>query len=188
MRRRRTPRPRARFTYNPAHPTPTIGGRLLAPEGGYRKDAKLAERPDVLCFTGDRLPADLYVVGTPVIELSHSCDNPYHDLFVRVSEVDAKGVSRNVSDGYRRGTTGFGRKFRYRSHRARCDRAPVPRRIANPGLVAGGSHPRFARNLGTSEPLVSGRELMVSTHTVHLGDGGVRGSCCPRAPQPPSAH
>ena len=86
-------------------PTPTIGGRLLAPEGGYRKDAKLAERPDVLCFTGDRLPADLYVVGTPVIELSHSCDNPYHDLFVRVSEVDAKGVSRNVSDGYRRGAT-----------------------------------------------------------------------------------
>ena len=62
----------------------------------------------MLCFTGDRLPADLYVVGTPVIELSHSCDNPYHDLFVRVSEVDAKGVSRNVSDGYLRGTTGFG--------------------------------------------------------------------------------
>ena len=100
--------PAARFTYNPADPTPTIGGRLLAPEGGYRKDAKLAERPDVLCFTGDRLPADLYVVGTPVIELSHSCDNPYHDVFVRVSEVDAKGVSRNVSDGYLRGTTGSG--------------------------------------------------------------------------------
>ncbi len=84
--------PATRFTYNPVHPTPTIGGRLLSPEGGYRRDAKLAERPDVLCFTGDRLPTDLYVVGTPVIELSHSCDNPYHDVFVRVSEVDAKGV------------------------------------------------------------------------------------------------
>ncbi len=100
--------PSSRFTYNPVDPTPTIGGRLLAPEGGSRRDAKLAERPDVLCFTGDRLPADLYVVGTPVIELSHSCDNPYHDVFVRVSEVDAEVVARNVSDGYLRSTTGLG--------------------------------------------------------------------------------
>ena len=180
--------PATRFTYNPVHPTPTIGGRLLAPEGGYRKDAKLAERPDVLCFTGDRLPTDLYVVGTPVIELSHSCDNPYHDVWVRISEVDAKGVSRNVSDGYQRSTTASsGRSGTVRieldttAHRFRAgSRIRV--------LIAGGSHPRFARNLGTSEPLVSGRGLMVSTHTVHLGDGGVSRLVLPAGPQPPSGH
>ena len=32
--------PPSRFTYNPANPTPTIGGRLLSPEGGYRRDAQ----------------------------------------------------------------------------------------------------------------------------------------------------
>jgi uncharacterized protein len=179
--------PATRFTYNPVQPTPTVGGRLLAPEGGYRRDAKLAERPDVLCFTGDRLPADLYVVGTPVIELSHSCDNPYHDLFVRVSEVDAKGVSRNVSDGYQRSTRVSGGPGTVRieldptAHRFRAgSRIRV--------LIAGGSHPRFVRNLGTGEPLVSGRELMVSTHTVHLGDGGVSRLVLPAGPQPPSGH
>jgi putative CocE/NonD family hydrolase len=179
--------PPSRFTYNPVDPTPTLGGRLLAPEGGYRKDAKLAERPDVLCFTGDRLPTDLYVVGAPVIELSHSCDNPYHDLFVRVSEVDAKGVSRNVSDGYRRSTTISGDPGTVRieldstAHRFRAgSRIRV--------LVAGGSHPRFVRNLGTSEPLVSGRECMVSTHTVHLGGGGLSRLMLPAAPELPSGH
>ena len=176
--------PPTRFTYNPVDPTPTVGGRMLAPEGGYRKDAKLAERPDVLCFTGDRLPADLYVVGTPVIELTHSSDNPYHDIFVRISEVDAKGVSRNVSDGYRRSATLSGDPGTVRieldgtAHRFRAgSRIRV--------LVAGGSHPRFVRNLGTSEPLVSARELMVSTHTVHLGEGGVSRLVLPSGPAAP---
>ena len=36
-------------------------------------------------------------------------------------------------------------------------------------LVAGGSHPRFARNLGTGEPLSTGSRLRPATHTVHLG-------------------
>lgn len=169
-----------RFTYNPADPTPTIGGRLLAPEGGYRKDGKLAERPDVLCFTGDRLPTDLYVVGTPVIQLAHSCDNPYHDVFVRVSEVDAKGVSRNVSDGYQRGTSGSGTVRIELDPTAYRFRAGSRIRV----LIAGGSHPRFVRNLGTDEPLVSGRQLMVSTHTVDLSNGASR-LVLPAGPQLP---
>lgn len=174
-----------RFTYNPVDPTPTVGGRMLAPEGGYRKDAKLAERPDVLCFTGDRLPADLYVVGTPVVELTHSCDNPYHDVFVRISEVDAKGVSRNVSDGYRRSATTSGDPGTVRIELdATAHRFRAGSRIRV--LVAGGSHPRFVRNLGTNEPLLSARELMVSTHTVHLGEGGVSRLVLPAGPDAPS--
>ena len=175
--------PATRFTYDPADPTPTIGGRLLAPEGGYRRDDKLAQRPDVLCFTGDRLSTDLYVVGTPVIELAHSCDNPFHDLFVRISEVDAKGVSRNVSDGYVRGTEHSGD---YGTVRIELDgvahRFGAGSRIRV--LVAGGSHPRFARNLGTDQPFGSGREVKVATHTVELGDGASR-LVLPAGPQLP---
>ncbi len=177
----------SRFTYNPVNPTPTIGGRLLAPEAGYHRDTKLAERPDVLCFTGDRLPADLYVVGTPVIELSHSCDNPYHDLFVRISEVDSKDVSRNVSDGYRRSPT-----VSRNADTIRIELDPIAHRFRAGSrirvLVAGGCHPRFVRNLGTSEPMGSGREMMVSTHTVHLGEGGASRLVLPAGPQPPSGH
>ena len=92
----------ATFRYDPADPTPTTGGPLLSPNGGYRDDSRLASRDDVLAFTSATLTRDLCVYGNPVIELAHTSDNPHVDLFVRVSEVDAKGRSRNVSDGYRR--------------------------------------------------------------------------------------
>ncbi|PEG36388.1 hydrolase [Mycolicibacterium agri] len=162
--------PASTFTYDPADPTPTIGGRLLAPEGGYRVDSKLSERRDVLTFTGDALAQDLYVVGNPVVELSHSCDNPHNDLFVRVSEVDTKGRSRNVSDGYRCGAADSGTVVIELDAVAHRFRAGSRIRV----LVAGGSHPRFARNLGTGEPLRTGRRLQPATHTVHLGDGASR--------------
>ncbi|MGZ6777690.1 MAG: CocE/NonD family hydrolase [Mycobacterium sp.] len=162
--------PAAAFTYDPADPTPTIGGRLLSPEAGYRRDDKLAARADVLTFTGDALAQDVYVVGNPTIELSHSCDNPHNDLFVRVSEVDAKGRSRNVSDGYRRGTASSGTETIELDPVAHRFRAGSRIRV----LVAGGSHPRFVRNLGTGEPLSTGRQLQPATHTVHLGDGASR--------------
>jgi uncharacterized protein len=159
--------PASTFTYDPVDPTPTIGGRLLSPEGGYRNDSKLADRADVLSFTGDALAKDLYVVGNPVVELSHTCDNPHNDLFVRVSEVDTKGRSHNVSDGYRRGTATSGTiciELDAVAHRFRAGS-----RIRM--LVAGGSHPRFARNLGTGEPLITGSRLQPARHTVYLGDG-----------------
>ncbi|MDP9167288.1 MAG: CocE/NonD family hydrolase, partial [Actinomycetota bacterium] len=47
--------PASTFTYDPADPTPTIGGRLLSTEGGYRDDSRLAVRPDVADFTGEPL-------------------------------------------------------------------------------------------------------------------------------------
>jgi uncharacterized protein len=161
--------PTATFTFNPADPTPTTGGRLLSPAGGYREDSTLAVRADVITFTGAALVSDLTVLGAPVVELAHSCDNPNHDVFVRLSEVDAKGRSRNVSDGFRRLTGASGTVAD--TLRIELDdiayrfRAGTRLRV----LIAGGSHPRFARNLGTDEPAVTGATMMSATHTVRLG-------------------
>jgi uncharacterized protein len=155
----------ASFRYDPAEPTPTIGGRLLSPDGGYRDDTELANRRDVLSFTSDVLTDDLYVHGNPVAELAHSSDNPYVDVFVRISEVDAKGRSRNVCDGYRRladSTDHVGLELDAISHRFR---AGTRIRV----LIAGGSNPRFDRNLGTGEPTSTGSQLRPSTHEVHFG-------------------
>ncbi|OLO98703.1 hydrolase [Mycolicibacterium porcinum] len=171
------------FVYHPADPTPTVGGRLLAATGGYREDTKLARRRDVLTFDADPLPADLYLAGNPIVELAHSCDNPHHDIFVRISEVDAKGRSRNVSDGFRRldGHTGPVRL----DLDAVAHRFPAGSRIRV--LIAGGSHPRFARNLGTGEPPISGSLMVRATHTVHHGEGGLSRVILPAGPVPPSA-
>ena len=147
----------ASFRYDPAEPTPTIGGRLLSPDGGYRDDSALAVRRDVLSFTSDVLTEDLCVFGNPIAELAHSSDNPYVDVFVRISEVDAKGRSRNVSDAYRRldGSARDGALTLELDAIAHRFRAGTRIRV----LIAGGSHPRFARNLGTGEAIATGDEL-----------------------------
>ncbi len=154
------------FTFDPRRPTPTVGGRLLAPGAGRRRDDKLAARPDVLNFTSAPLGADLHVYGPPVIELEHESDNPHVDLFVRVSEVDRKGRSRNISDGYRRLVrTALDPVVRIEldeiAHRfAAGTRVRV--------LVAGGSFPRYAPNLGTGEDPAHGARTAPATHTVYL--------------------
>ena len=56
----------------------------------------------MLSFASDVLTNDLYVHGSPVAEFAHSSDNPHVDVFVRMSEVDAKCRSRNITDGCRR--------------------------------------------------------------------------------------
>ena len=146
-----------------------MSGRLLSPDGGYRADNRLARRDDVLSFTSDALTDDLCVHGNPVVELRHASDNPHVDLFVRVSEVDASGRSRNVSDAYRRlhDAVPVGDTVQVEldavAHRFRAgSRIRV--------MIAGGSHPRYARNLGTGEPVVTGRQLKPATHSVHFGD------------------
>lgn len=159
---------RSTFTFDPAAPTPTIGGRLLAPGAGRRRDDALATRPDVLTFTGDPLTTDLYVFGTPVLELTRESENPHADLAVRVSEVDAKGRSRNVSDGY----------VRLQPDRdndcVRIELDSVAHRFAAGSRIrlsiSGGSFPRYARNLGTGESLLDGdRAEPVSQVIVHTG-------------------
>lgn len=160
----------ATFRYDPADPTPTTGGPLLSPTGGYRDDSRLASRDDVLAFTSAALTQDLYVYGTPVVELAHGADNPHVDLFVRVSEVDTKGRSRNVSDGYRRlraaakpkaekivrlELDGMAHRFRAGSHI----------RV----LIAGSWSPRYAHNLGSGEPVLTGRQSSAVTHSVRYG-------------------
>ncbi len=159
----------ATFRYDPADPTPTTGGPLLSPSGGYRDDSRLAARDDVLAFTSLTLTHDLCVYGSPVVELAHGADNPHVDLFARVSEVDAKGRSRNVSDGYRR--LDAAAKNSRKTVRVELDgiahrfRAGSRIRV----LIAGSWFPRYARNLGTDEPILTGRGSKPATHTVRYG-------------------
>ena len=83
-----------------------------------------------------------------------------------MSQVDEHGGSRNVSDGYRASAPDSGRV------RIELDAIahtfPAGSRIRV--LVAGGSHPRFLRNLGTGEPSVNATGFATARHTVHLGD------------------
>jgi uncharacterized protein len=161
----------ASFTYDPAHPTPTIGGRSLVPPYGYADDSALAERPDVLAFTGTPLPEPLEVFGAPVAELAHRTTGPA-DLFVRISEVDPQGRSQNVSDAFVRLDPA------HRDDPVRVELDPVAHRFAAGNrirlLVCGGSFPRWERNLGTGEPAGTAVTMARSHQSIDLAASWVR--------------
>jgi putative CocE/NonD family hydrolase len=88
----------------------------------------------------------------------------HFDVFVRLCDVEPAGRSINVCDGILRcgpGTT----------QPVRVDLWPTAHRFARGHRVrlqvSGGAHPRFARNLGTGEPLATGTRLAVSDRTVY---------------------
>lgn len=160
----------ATFRYDPADPTPTTGGPLLSAYGGYRDDSRLASRDDVLAFTSAALTQDLYAYGTPAVELAHGADNPHVDLFVRVSEVDPKGRSRNVSEAYRR----LDRAAKTKAEKiVRLELDGIAHRFRAGSrirvLIAGSWSPRYAHNLGGGEPVLTARHATPVTHSVRYG-------------------
>jgi predicted acyl esterase len=102
----------------------------------------------------------------PRVELAHSSDNPHADVFVRISEVDAKGRSRNVSDGFvRLGPEHTGPTVALELD-AIAHRFAAGHRIRL--LVAGGSFPRWERNLGTDGDPSTTRTMTPSRRTLLL--------------------
>jgi putative CocE/NonD family hydrolase len=156
---------RGTFTFDPARPTPTVGGRLLM-GGGYTYDSALALREDVLCFTGPVLTSPLEVFGSPFVELAHTTDNPHADLFVRLSEVGPEGRSRNVSDGYLRLDTSTANGLIRVELDAIAHRFSAGKRIRL--VIAGGCHPRWERNLGTGEDPAFSSRMAPSRRTIAL--------------------
>jgi putative CocE/NonD family hydrolase len=154
----------SRFRYDPDDPTPSVGGPLLQPPGKQADNRSVEARSDVLVFTGSALTANLDVVGPVSARVHLRTSRPYADIFVRLCDVDPRGVSRNVVDGIRRldpstvpaadvsiGADGilavdvelFPTAYRFKvGHRLRVQ-------------IAGGAFPRYARNLGTDEHFAS---------------------------------
>ncbi|WP_328847688.1 CocE/NonD family hydrolase [Streptomyces sp. NBC_00258] len=157
------------FRYDPAHPTPSIGGRIMAFSGGAKDNRKLESRADVLVFTTDPLTAPIEVHGAPVVELHIASDNAHADLFVRMCDVDPRGRSVNVTDRIVRCTDQDTALGDVRSVRIALD--PTAHRF-NSGhrirlQVSGGAFPRFSRNLGTGESPATGTATKPTTHTIH---------------------
>ncbi|HEX3590128.1 MAG TPA: CocE/NonD family hydrolase [Pseudonocardiaceae bacterium] len=156
--------PPSTFRYDPDHPTPSIGGRLMAASGGSQDNSELERRKDVLTFTTARLREHVDVLGTPVAELSVESDNPYADLFVRLCDVDEQGRSFNLTDQIVRVTDD---KLR----RIRIPLVDMAHRFL-PGhsirlQVSGGAHPRFARNLGVEGHQADGVATRPTRHWVY---------------------
>ena len=156
------------FRYDPSDPTPAVGGATLSMSAGVRDNRPLEQRSDVLVFSTQPLDNPVEVIGEVTAEITVTRDNPHADLFVRLCDVDTLGRSRNVCDGIVRltdadplaGTTKvslLAAAHRFgRGHRIRL-------------LLAGGAHPRFARNPGNGQVDAPPAELKPTHYTVSLG-------------------
>ena len=157
----------ASFRYDPADPTPSVGGATLALNAGVRDNRPVEQRPDVLVFSSEPLDEPVEVIGDVIAELHVTRDNPNADLFVRLCDVDVRDRSRNVCDGIVRLTgadslTGtvrvslIGAAHRFdRGHRLRLQ-------------VAGGAHPRFARNPGNGQVDAPALDFVATRYSIGL--------------------
>jgi putative CocE/NonD family hydrolase len=153
-----------RYRYDPADPTPAVGGVRMR-DGGRADNTALERRPDVLTYTTPALDEDVEVIGEVAAEIWFRSSLPYADVFVRLCDVDPGGRSTNVCDGLT-SLTGADRRaaatvrlwptaYRFRrGHRIRVQ-------------VSSGAFPRYARNTGTGEPHGTATVLRAADQEVH---------------------
>jgi uncharacterized protein len=144
-----------RYRFDPADPTPSLGGPILLSRAAVVDNAPLEARDDVLVYTGPVLETAFEAIGHGSVELWVRAGVPYFDLFARVCDVDAAGVSLNVCDALTGVAPGRYEQAADGTWRVAFRLWPMGHRFA-PGhrvrlLVASGAHPRYARNPGTGE-------------------------------------
>jgi putative CocE/NonD family hydrolase len=161
------------FCYDPGDPTPSVGGAINTPLGrgaGAQDTRKVEARPDVLVFTSSPLLKDMEVIGPVSAELFVQSSLEHTDFFVRLCDVHPDGRSMNVCDGLLRlfpgkpvadpdGCCRIMVNLWHTAHRFKerhCIRVQV----------SSGAFPRFARNLGTGEPLATATTMKVAEQRV----------------------
>ena len=80
------------YRYDPADPTPNLGGAKMGDDAGAVDNRPLERRSDVLVFSTPPLHADLTIVGPVQAELYVGTDRPSTDFFVRLCDVDRTGL------------------------------------------------------------------------------------------------
>jgi len=152
------------FRYDPRDPTPSVGGPRMDSNGfGPKDNRRLEARPDVLTFTGPVIGEAQEVIGPVGLRLRVRGSSPDFDVFARLCDVDAKGMSWNICDGLLRldgtrpadadGWTEIEVPMSATAHRFGAGhRLRVQ--------VSGGAHSRWARNTGTAEQIATATALV----------------------------
>jgi hypothetical protein len=164
--------PPDRYRYDPAQPTPALGGPVLLQRDPVVDNRSLEARPDILVYTGETLADDLEVIGPVSVELHVRSSLDFFDVFARVCDVSPDGTSRNVCDALARVTPD---RFDHQadgSVRVALDLWPTAHRFFAGHRVrlqvASGAHPRYARNPGTGEdPATASRLLVAEQEVLH---------------------
>ena len=142
-----------RYRYDPVDPTPAYGGPVLMSRTPVVDNGLLEARDDVLTYTTDPLTDAIEAIGRPSVEIWARGSVPYFDIFARICEVDAAGVSRNVCDALASVHPDRDTAQADGSFRVSFELWPLGHRFAAGHRIrlqiSSGAHPRYARNPGT---------------------------------------
>ena len=162
-----------RYRYDPSDPTPSVGsvGRFLGTGPARQDNRALEARLDVLTFTSPPLDRDLEVMGPVWAELFIRSSLLHTDFFVRMTDVEPSGKSMNVCDGLQRLAPNRPVPQADGCLKVRVELWPTAYRFRRGNRirvqVSSGSFPRWNRNLGTGEPLVSGTAMRIAEQEVY---------------------
>lgn len=159
-----------RYRYDPAQPTPAVGGPVLLARRPVVDNRPLEARDDVLVFTTGPLDADVEAIGLVSAEIHLRSSLEHTDVFVRVCDVLPDGTSLNVCDALLRLTPGTPPAAPDGVRRAVVDLWPTAHRFrARHRIrvqVSSGAHPRYARNPGTGELPATAKRLVAAEQEV----------------------
>jgi putative CocE/NonD family hydrolase len=162
-----------RYRYDPADPTPALGGNSLGARKrmGPKDNRPLEARPDVLVYTSAELEQEMEVIGLIIADLYVRSSLQHADFFARLCVVEESGKSINLCDGILRLTPGSITPEPDGSLHIHIEVWPTAYHFRKGQRlrvqVSSGAHPRFARNLGSGEPLATGTKLCVAEQTVY---------------------
>lgn len=146
----------SRYRYDPAAPTPHVGGALLHPGiAGSRDNRGLEARSDVLTFSSAPLAEGIEVIGEVHADVWFRSSLDHTDVFARLCDVDGRGRSTNISDGIVAITPQSADRADDGTARVRVRLTPTAHRFQRGHRIrlqiSSGAHPYFARNPGTGE-------------------------------------
>jgi uncharacterized protein len=161
--------PPSRYRYDPAAPTPALGGPSAQRKPRVRQRS-VEERPDVLTFTTEALRDPLEVIGAVRAPMYLRSSVDHTDVVVRLCDVHRTGRSVNICDGIQRVTPDeypaddagvrqvdvalWPTAHRFgRGHRVRVQ-------------IASAAFPRFARNPETGAPPTAAAHLVPTDREV----------------------
>jgi predicted acyl esterase len=172
-----------RYTYDPANPAPTVGGKQLVLPSGPMEQSAVESRSDVLSYSSPVLDDPIEVTGRARLTLHVSSDCKDTDFFARLCDVYPDGKSYNIAEGQLRARfrEGFSKEVPLTPGKAVTLQVDLGSTsvVFNKGhrirvQVTSSSSPGFDPNPNTGEPFRSSSRTQIATNTVY--SGGVRAS------------
>lgn len=162
------------YCYDPGHPTPAKGGPLgpgIRMGAGPVDNCSLEARHDVLVYTSSPLERELEIIGPVSAKLFVHSNREYTDFFVRLCDVDPSSRSTNVCDSLLRVVPGHPAPQQDGTLYLEINLWPTAHLFCCEHCIrlqlSSGAFPRYARNLGSGEPLITAMTLRIAEQSVY---------------------